>query len=101
MGDWLFHFLGSFQGGKSKNLCHFFDIFQLLIALVAYGEPTPSNYYMHDVARPNGAFWGVHGRSKIRPGILPFLFLLDFFCPIPFYLLKGLCACFGVYSFGC
>ena len=30
--------------------------------------------------------------SMIRPGIPPFL--LDFFCPIPFFLLNGLCAFF-------
>ena len=98
MGDWLFHFLDSFYGGKSKDFCHLFDIFHLLIALVAYGEPTPSNYYMHDVVRPNGAFWGVHGKSIVRPGVPR---LLDFFCPIPFWFLTGLYAVFGVCWFGC
>ena len=81
MGDWLFHFLGILYGGKSKNICHLFGIFELLIALVAYGEPTPSNYYMHDVVWPNGAFWGIHGKSNMRPGVPR---LSDFFCPIPF-----------------
>ena len=27
MGDWLFHFLDSFQGGKSMDLCHFLTFF--------------------------------------------------------------------------
>ena len=81
MEDWLFHFLASYQGGKNKFLCHFYDICYLLIALVTYGEPTPGNYYMHDVVSRNGAFWGSSWQKHIRPGIPH---LLDFFCPIPF-----------------
>ena len=84
MGDWLFHFLDSFQGGQSKELCHFYDIFYLLIALVAYGEPTPSNYYMHDVVRPNGAFlgdsWQKHYETRCPPLVgflLPYTFLVS------------------------
>ena len=54
MGDWLFHFLDSFEGGQSKDLCHSYDICYLQIALVTYGEPTPGNYYMHNVVPPKG-----------------------------------------------
>ena len=56
--------------GEKQFLCHFYGICYLLIALVTYGGSTPGNYYMHDVVRPNGAFWGVHGRCNVRPGIL-------------------------------
>ena len=58
MGDWLFHFLASYQRGKSNFLCHFNGICLLLIALVTYGEPTPGYYCMHDVVRPDGAYLG-------------------------------------------
>ena len=58
MGDWLFHFLARFQGGKNNILCHFYDICYLQIALVTYGEPTPGNYCMHDVVPPKGGIFG-------------------------------------------
>ena len=84
MGDWLFHFLGSFQGGQYKFLCHFYDICYLLIAFVAYGEPTPGNYHMHDVVRPSGAFWGSswqkHNKTRYSPLVgflLPYTFLVS------------------------
>ena len=61
-------------------LWHFF----LLIALVAYGEPTPSNYYMHDVVRPDGAFfgdsWQKHYETRYPPFggfLLPYTFLVS------------------------
>ena len=57
MEDWLFHFLASKEGDKNRFLCYFDDIIHLLLALVTYGEPTPSGYFMHDVGTPNGAFW--------------------------------------------
>ena len=63
MEDWLFHFLASYQWGKNKFLCHFYDICLLLIALVTYGEPTPGNYYMHDVVRPK---WGILGEFMAK-----------------------------------
>ena len=79
MGDWLFHFLGILYGRKSKNTCHLFGIFQLLIALVAYGEPTPSNYYMHDVVWPNGAFVGDSWQKRCETRYSPiFGFLLPY-----------------------
>ena len=58
MVNWLFQFLASSKGGKNSFLCHFDGILYLLIALVTYGEPTPSNYDMHDVDTPNGAVLG-------------------------------------------
>ena len=83
MGDWLFHFLVRYIWGKNTFLCHFHDIFYLLIALVAYGEPTPSNYYMHDAVRPNGAFlgdsWQKHCETRFPP-LDGFLFALYPFC---------------------
>ena len=52
-------------------MCRFDEIIQLLIALVTNGEPTPSNYYMHDVDTPNGAFrvnkWLMHGETRYSP----------------------------------
>ena len=62
----------------------FFGIFQLLIALVAYGEPTPSSYYMHDVVRPKRAFmgdsWQKHYETRCPPFVgflLPYTFLVS------------------------
>ena len=78
MGNWLFHFLASYKAGKSNFLCHFYGIHDLLIALVTYGGPTPSNYYMHDVGTPKGHLGGIHGRRMVRPGIPQ---LSDFSCP--------------------
>ena len=57
MEDWLFHFLGKYKGGKSNFLCHFMAYVVCCIALVTYGEPTPGNYFLHDVVPPKGAFW--------------------------------------------
>ena len=71
------------KGGKNDFLCHFYDICCLLSALVTYGEPTPGNYYMHEVVPPKGHFWGVHGRrnckSRYSPQVgflLPYTFLV-------------------------
>ena len=66
MGDWLFHFFASYQGGRSNFLCLFYDICYLQIALVTYGEPTPGNYYMHDVVPPKGAFLGSSWQNAIQ-----------------------------------
>ena len=50
---------------NNRFLCHFDDIVYLLIALVTYGEPTPSKCFMHDVGTPNEADlvnkWQMHG----------------------------------------
>ena len=98
MGDWLFHFLDSFQGGQNKELCHFYDIFYLLIALVAYGEPTPSNYYVHDVVRPNGAFLGDSWQKHYETRCLP---LVGFLLPYTFWFLIGLYGVSGDCLSGC
>ena len=70
MENWLY-FLASSERVKNKFLCRFDEIIQLLIALVTNGEPTPSNYYMHDVDTPNGAFrvnkWLMHGETRYSP----------------------------------
>ena len=83
MVDWLFHFLDSFQECKRKFLCHFYGICFLLIALVTYGEPTPGNYYMHDVVSPNGAFWGSswqkHYKTRCSSLLVGFLLPYAFF----------------------
>ena len=79
MGDWLFHFLVSYQRGKSKFLCHFYGICYLQIALVTYGGPTPGNYYMHDVVSPNGAFWESSWQKQCKTRYSPFVgFLLPY-----------------------
>ena len=58
-------------------------LISLLIALVTYGEPTPGNYYMHDVVPPKGAFWEEFmADSNVRPGIHQ---RLDFFLPNTFF----------------
>ena len=58
MENLLFQFFASNKEVKNRFLCHFDDIIYLLIALVTYGEPTPSNHYMHDVGTPYGADLG-------------------------------------------
>ena len=84
MGDWLFHFLASYQGCKSNFLCHFYGICCLLIALVTYGGPTPGNYYMHDVVPPNGGIWGSSWQRQCKTRYSPIvgisfaLYLLGF-----------------------
>ena len=59
------------MGVKARIFVIYFGIFQLLIALVAYGEPTPSNYYMHDVDWPSRAFvgdsWQKHYETRCPP----------------------------------
>ena len=71
----------------------FFGIFQLLIALVAYGEPTPSNYYMHDVARPNGAFLGDSWQKHCETRYPPFVFV-GFLLPYTFLVSNRSLRCF-------
>ena len=44
MESWLFHFLASLKG-VNKCFCHGYGSTNLLIALVTYREPTPSNYF--------------------------------------------------------
>ena len=84
IGDWLFHFLASYQRGESNVLCHSYGICNLLIALVTYGGPTPGNYYMHDVVPPSGAIWGSswqkHYETRCPPlvGFLLPLYLFGF-----------------------
>ena len=75
---WLFHFLVSYQRGKKQYFYVIFMAFAyLLIALVTYGEPTPGNYYMHDVVSPNGAFlessWQKHYKTRYSPFLVGFL----------------------------
>ena len=82
MGDWLFHFLASYQGGERKFLCHFYGICCLLSALVTYGEPTPGNYYMHDVVPPKGAFWGSSWQMKCKTRYSP---KVGFLSPYTFF----------------
>ena len=85
MGDWLFHFLVSYQRGGKQFLCHFYVICLLLIALVTCGEPTPGNYYMHDVVRLNGAYWGSSWQRQYKTRyssffvgfLLPYTFLVS------------------------
>ena len=73
MENWLFHFLAMYEGVKASFLCHFYGIYHLLIASVTYGEPTPGNYYMHDVVSPKGAFWGsswqMHDKTRYSPTV--------------------------------
>ena len=85
MENWLFHFLVSYQKGKSNFLCHFYDICFLLIALVTYGEPTPGNYYLHDVVSPNGAFWGSSWQKQYKTRYSP---LVGFLLPYTFFISK-------------
>ena len=85
MGDWLFHFLDSYQGGQNKFLCHFYAICYLLIALVTYGGPTPGNYYMHDVVSPNGAFWESSWQKQYKTRYSP---LVGFLLPYTFFISK-------------
>ena len=85
MGDWLFHFLASYQRGQNKFLCHFYGICYLLIALVTYGEPTPGNYYMHDVVSPNGAFWESSWQKQYKTRYSP---LVRFPLPYTFLISK-------------
>ena len=98
MENWLFQFLASHKEGKSEFLCHFYDIYHLLIASVTHGEPTPGNYYMHDVVPPEETFWGsswqTHYKTRYSPQV-------RFSCPKPFLFLKGQCGFSGVYFFGC
>ena len=82
MENWLFHFLASNKGGKNSLLCHYYGIIDLLIALVTNGEPTPTNYHMHDVGTPNGADlgnkWQMHSKTRSSPTVgflLPFVFV--------------------------
>ena len=72
------------MGVKARIFWQLFGIFQVLIALVAYGEPTPSNYYMHDVVRLNRAFlgdsWQKHYETRCPPFVgflLPYTFLVS------------------------
>ena len=79
----VFHFLAENKGVKTKTYCHFYDLAKLLIALVTYGERTSSNYLMHDVNTPNGAFGGELTADKWKDQVFP-------------------CGCrFGVFSFSC
>ena len=79
MEDWLFHFLASYQREKNNFLCHFYGICLLLIALVSYGEPTPGNYYMHDVVRPNVAYWESSWQRQYKTRYSPIVgFLLPY-----------------------
>ena len=89
MGDWLFHFLDSYEESRRKFLCHFYDICFLLIALDTYGEPTLGNYYMHDVVSPKGSLFGSSWQTHS-----------GFSCPIPSFF-KGQCGSSGFYFFGC
>ena len=76
MGDWLFHFLASYQGGKSIFMSFLWHCY-LLTALVTYGGPTPGNYYMHDVVPPNGAFGESSWQRQCKTRYSPFVgFLL-------------------------
>ena len=87
MESWLFHFFASNQGGHKQFLCPIHDIRKLLIALVTYGEPTPSNDSMHEESTPK---WGnpgegrggsgVNGRHMVRLGILPLTFFPFYVC---------------------
>ena len=65
----------------------FYGICCLLIALDAYGEPTPGNYYMHDVVPPKGAFWEsswqTHGKTRYSPCV-------GFLVPCAFFSKKSL-----------
>ena len=77
MENWLFSSLPVAREVKTEIYVVFDDIIQLLIALVTYGEPTPSNYFLHDVDTPNGAFrvikWLMHSKTR---SFLPWLTLL-------------------------
>ena len=70
MERWLFHFLDSDKEVKTV-FCHTNGIGKLLIALVAHGESTPCNNYMHEVSSRNAASWGINGRNTVRPGNFP------------------------------
>ena len=85
MGDWLFHFLVSYQRGEKQFLCHFYGICYLQIALVTYGGPTPGNYYMHDVVSPNGAFWESSWQKQYKTRYSP---LVGFLLPYTFLISK-------------
>ena len=57
-------------GGSTIRLFRLvYRIGDLLIAFVTYGEPTPSNYYMHDASPLKGYIGLINGRHMVRPGI--------------------------------
>ena len=61
----------------------FYGIFYLLIASVTYGEPTPGNYYMHDVVPPKGPFWESSWQTQCKTRYSPKVgFLLPYTFPV-------------------
>ena len=79
MVDWLFSLLCQLSGVSKQFFMSLLWHLLSAIALVTYGEPTPGNYHMHDVVRPNGAYWESSWQKQYKTRYSPIVgFLLPY-----------------------